>query len=106
MKPIKWKTVKEKAKRNANITGYNNYDGCTLHNGHYAAGYALLESIADNTFDWRNNLDKLQKLIYQRIDNWDIRCVRSLHTIFPKCLPKSCHYHIEMSNDGEWWIIK
>jgi len=95
MKPVKFDRVKLRAMQEANIS---------LESPDKAACYAMLDGVADGTFDWRKNFGKLQKLVWDRIDKWDIRCLKSLHMLFPACLPKDCKYIVEEGDDG-WWIV-
>jgi len=93
MKPVTWDRVKLNAQRCANV------------NGTYDAAYALLAGIEDGTFDWRGNLEKLQEAVWERIERWDIRCIRKLHELFPTCLPRDCKYAVDMLDDGTWWVV-
>lgn len=94
MKPVKWETVKLRAKREANLSGTKGWIA------------SLLESMIDGSFDWRTSLENLQELVWDRIEKWDIREVKKLHDIFPRCLPKDCRYVADLRDDGEWWIIE
>lgn len=94
MKPVKWENVKLRAKREASLSDTEAWIA------------SLLESAADGSFDWRGNLESLQELVWDRIDKWDIREVKKLHDIFPRCLPKDCRYAADLMDDGNWWIVE
>ncbi len=98
MRPIKWETVKRRAMSAAGIecanAGFMNR----------AAPYALQECVADGRFDWRARLEELRDMTRARIAGWDVRRARSLHRLFPDCLPQDCRYELELRDDGEWWV--
>ena len=105
MRPVKWDAVKLKAQQAANIGAYNHYDsnGVRMEN---PACYALLEGVADKSYDWRGKLNELQALIWDRIVRWDIRCIRKLHELFPSCLPRDCKYVVDYNDKGEWVVFE
>ena len=98
MKPVTFSRVKQRAVQQACVTLDD-----ILSNSR-CAYYAMLEGVADGTFDWRKNHQKLQEIVCERIKKWDIRCLKRLHMLFPNCLPKDCKYIVEQS-EHEWWIV-
>jgi hypothetical protein len=92
MRPVKWDQVKLKACQEASLPETR------------TASYALLAGVEDGTFDWRGNSKQLQEAVWERIAHWDIRCIRKLHELFPRCLPKNCKYIAVLRDDGHWWI--
>ncbi len=106
MRPVKWEKVKLEAQRIAQVNYTGSMEEHAITSYERPAIVALLEGVIDETYDWRGNLKQLQELVWERIENWDIRCVKGLHALFPGCLPRNCRYVVDYDKNGNLTIFE
>lgn len=95
----KFETLKRKAIEVAVGSGWeNNWKLCS---------YALVAGIGDNTLNWKKNANELQELIIKRIEQWDIRMVKTLVDLFPSIISKKCfNQKITCYQTDVGWVVE
>lgn len=75
-----------------------------------SAPEALVVGLKFGSYDWRTTLEELKTEAYKIIDDWDVRCIGQLMSMFPDVLPKS-YRNKKMSiymldNENCDWVIE
>ena len=70
---------------------------------------ALFDSMAERR-PWRESVDDMARLVRERIEAWDVRCVGKLRELFPYAFPASLRTGPLVADcdhdDGEWRVTR
>jgi hypothetical protein len=106
LKTYKFASLKNKAATQANqLMG-----GRFAENSQPAVIAAMLTSnLEANGLNWRDNYEALKALVIKQIDNWDVRCVKSLIEHFPNIVNKAhalpeAQCNIEVGDNAKWIV--
>lgn len=78
-----------------------------VNNGFNESGvYAMLDAFAEKRKTYESQKE-LANLCYERVMNWDVRCVGTLRKLFPQWFPKSLikgDLIAEINEKGDWIV--
>jgi hypothetical protein len=100
MKTYIWDSLKKKIATEA-------YSSISIFNVRAMTAVLMNENLATRP-NWREDIQKLKDLVYERVMDWDIREAKKLIDLFPHNVTRFCKDKIpiaEYDENGRWILV-